>query len=92
MPSSTTFGALTEMEISCAKALIMNNILIKTVVNRFIEMMNYLFERKDIIFQILLNGERWGLLLSLVIDFQKSDIDFRFFLCFFVLLGHKIWF
>ena len=65
-PSATTFGALTEMDMFCANALIMKNMLKNIIENiRFIDT-NEFFRVQRYNFSMIVERDRWGIIVCLV--------------------------
>ena len=65
-PTSTTFGAFAEMDIFCAKALIMKNKLRNITENiRFIDT-NEFFRVQRYNFSMIVERDRWGIIVRLV--------------------------
>lgn len=65
-PSATTFGALTEMDMFCANALIMKNMLRNIIENiRFIDT-NEFFRVQRYNFSMIVERDRWGIIVRLV--------------------------
>ena len=65
-PSATTFGALTEMDMFCANALIMKNMLRNIIENICFIDTNEFFRVQRYNFSMIVERDRWGIIVRLV--------------------------